>query len=379
MVVLKESNFSQSRIFFMDYLRAFAVILVVLAHSAIAYMQNLADFWYIYDSNVSILMDLTVFLVDKFVMVLLFFIAGFFSLYSLTKMDLLSYLRKRFIRIGIPLMIGIVFFNPVVTYISKVTKKNIVDDYASYWINDYFVEGIQLNYLWFLLVLLIFTVTLGFIYQYKKDIFNFTQSKDFSYKPMLFVFTICLIIYFISTIITSDYDWFYIGNTRLLQPTRMIFYVTFFCLGVYAYKNHWFISNFSKKKSLYWFVLAFISAVVLGLFYNFYYPDLLYSTPLKIINSFLVCILTIFSIIALVCLFKNFLNIPSKIGRMISDNSYSIYLLHYPFVVFFQYYLLSYDMFFLFKFIIVFIFSLVLSLFLSKYFLRRLPGLGVVF
>jgi glucan biosynthesis protein C len=73
-----------NRILFFDNLRYLMVLLVLIFHSSASYSEMVA-FWPLHEMNTSHLLDIIVILLDVFMMIILFFIAGYFALPSLQK------------------------------------------------------------------------------------------------------------------------------------------------------------------------------------------------------------------------------------------------------------------------------------------------------
>ena len=66
------------RMYFLDHLRSFIIILVLGYHGALAYMVRGPQWYYVVDTQNSFLFNVIVTISDVFVMPTLFFLAGFF-------------------------------------------------------------------------------------------------------------------------------------------------------------------------------------------------------------------------------------------------------------------------------------------------------------
>jgi hypothetical protein len=85
------------RLTFLDNLRAFVVVLVVVLHGSMCYMAFAPEWWYVVDPQTSLFFTIVVLLIDVPIMLILFFISGFFALPSLVKRGRDKFLRDKFI------------------------------------------------------------------------------------------------------------------------------------------------------------------------------------------------------------------------------------------------------------------------------------------
>ena len=77
--------------------------------------------------------------------------------------------------------------------------------------------------------------------------------------------------------------------------------------------------------------------------------------------------------IALLALFKNRFNSQGRIAKAMADNSFTVYLIHIPFILFLQYLLIGVPIDPLIKFIIVGAIGIPLVFAGSHFVIRRLP------
>jgi len=185
-IVIQSATNNLNHIFFLDYFRTFLVILVVLLHAAMAYIVNANNLWFFMDSQRNIIFDVYVFLFDKTVMPMFFFISGYFALSSILKSNIISFLKRKFVRLGIPLIIGIFIVNPFPIYISNLYNNRISTNFIDYWFNDYLKNIPFTLHLWFLGSLLIIMTLFSIIFAFKKRIFKTNHKTNLSTKFLLF-------------------------------------------------------------------------------------------------------------------------------------------------------------------------------------------------
>ena len=338
--------------------------------------------WFVINPDRHLIFDIISLLLDKIVMPLMFFIAGYFSLYSIQKTNVLNFIKKRLKRLGIPLLLGLIFIAPIMVYIRHLFRNDINQNYFEYWYSTYFLKEIDSVHLWFLYTLLLFTFIFAILYYLKKDFF---LNKTYGGLKLSFTKNILLsgilisFLFFIVNLFILDIKWITIGEFGILQPTRFVVYISLFFLGVIAFKKNFFSIYFSSDKLILWTIFTSIIVVATLLLYYFFYPDVLTVNFLKLINAILFVYLNIGLLMMLLKLFHKYINSNAVIWRKLSKNSYTIYVIHYPFVLFLQYYMLDFSFSPFIKFGIVFLISLVASYLVSEYFIHKIPYLNNIF
>jgi len=104
------------RITFLDNLRAFVIVLVVILHGSMVYMVGAPEWWYVVDTQNSLFFTILVLLIDVPIMLIMFFIAGYFAMPSLVKRGPEQFLKDKFIRVGAPWLVGVFFLAPLTAY-----------------------------------------------------------------------------------------------------------------------------------------------------------------------------------------------------------------------------------------------------------------------
>lgn len=364
---IQSKTYSLNRIFFLDHLRAFLVILVVFLHSAMAYIVNADNLWYFYDSQRNIIFDVYVFLFDRTVMPIFFFISGYFALSSILKSNTISFLKRKFVRLGIPLIIGIFILNPV--------SRFIINTYDNKIPNNYLTNIPYTLHLWFLTSLLIIIILFSIIFTFNKRIFKPIYRKNYSSK-FLFLFAILIgVSLFLVNLFFNDLKWIGFGGFIITQPFRFVLYISYFFLGVFALKNKIFSKNNPSNNFLFIFATTTIFAIFSILFYNFYHTDISKFLHLKFIYALLWSVFSLSSLITIIKLFQKRYNYSSKYGKKLSINSYAIYIFHYPFVIYLQYILIYWSISPIIKFLIVVVTSISITYLISEYLLFRIPVL----
>ena len=344
-----------SRIVSMDFVRVLALFGVILYHCAGAYSLY-TPYWNVHD-GVSVVATSLRELVDVFIMPLFFFLAGYFTLSSLSRKGYWSFFKSKFWELGFAWIVIVILVLPFTWW--ALNRHTATGGYLTTWLN--WVQSIGQTRLgvfnnpsqsvhmhfWFISLLFAFFIAFLLIHKLATNLagsrFSLGKMELSSGKKALALLAFgsaCAIGYFVSLLLVPDTSWFTMNLLLEFQPSKLFIYAACFGLGIYAYSNHWFADGKQIGKLRLWasatiLLSAAFLAVGQGVFQN---PSttsalspaylLLYAT----VRSFL-----LLSITFTVCsLGVRYFNKPSRAISSIADNSYYIYLLHLFFVSTFQ-------------------------------------------
>ncbi|RFU61152.1 acyltransferase family protein [Peribacillus glennii] len=151
------------RMHYLDYLRVFLTVLVILHHTAIAY--GAGGSWIYEDVDKSELtismIILTIFTAvnQSFFMGLFFFLSGYFIPGAYTRKGPRQFFKDRFIRLGIPLLVYIFVLGPAITYFAHFSDSMSLLTYYQREVLTF--NTIHIGPLWFVEALLIFNILYG--------------------------------------------------------------------------------------------------------------------------------------------------------------------------------------------------------------------------
>jgi peptidoglycan/LPS O-acetylase OafA/YrhL len=383
---MSKAENQENRIIFLDYLRLFIVLIVVIHHSLLSYLASGNYQWLIMDKDNSLVFDILARFDDMYMMPTLFFISGYFTLPSSQKKGYKNFLINRLSRLGIPFFFGIIFINSVTLYIRHVAQEGYLENYFNYWIYEYFPKDISARHLWFLNCLFIITVLVSTLNNTKPQLLNSIFAVLFKEidKPLIIHFMkfgfLTSIMFFVVNLIWEDQLWITIIGDGVLrfQPTRLVFYISYFILGFIAYKHSWKFNegSLSQQNLKFWSIFSIL--LIIGQLIYIYLAYVLFidHPVMNIINAILHGYLCLSVIITLIIIFSgNLFQKRSNWLEKLSSDSYGIYVGHLPIVVLFQYWITKFSLSPYFKFVIVSTFSLFLSVLFSRYFLKKLPVL----
>lgn len=361
----------------LDNLRAVVVFLVVALHGFITYMEFAPPWWYVLDSNRSILFTCMVLLIDVPIMQIMFFLAGYFVWPSLVKRGPTLFFRDKIRRIGIPWAFGVLILAPPTAYIIYYSRQ-VPMSLWTFWQTDFWGKAYQQSVYWYLGVLLaLFAVTA----------ILFSASRRFAAWPpgvrrpawwqhALFI----LLLSAASTMIATRCELDLWSNNYLFayQPVRIPNYVGYFALGIFACRSGWFTDAGFQPRLRLWTPLWILS----GLAYLMWRMGPQAATPdigFKAIAILLFNLFCLTSLFAMIALFRQHIAGNGRFWRYLARNSYGTYYLHplilYPLALVFVPWSLSIFL----KAAILIMVSYGISLMVSDLALTRLPWLKRIF
>jgi len=399
---------TQGRILYLDYLRAFLVVLVVLDHSMHAYSEHFQNFWFIQDPSVSSFIDILHLHNDSFMMPSLYFLAGIFVFPSFLRRGFTSFLKEKFLRLGIPFLLGVPTLNAVISY----GKFYVSQDYAytgwNFWefYKNYYIQNPIPGVFWFLAYLLALTTFAILLYLISPKIIEALSSfvKWLIRRPVLgfvlFSFLSVLILG-ISDLIWGAPWWIGFWKVFYVRAARFILKILYFLIGCgFGYAGIHMSQDLIKRLEeswQRWILLMIISGVLylgytLSYFYEGVFSDdirlyfkrgggLEYGltivatyAPMVLIRTTLLGIFIAAQLMAYLALFARFLNNGSPLWGSLAVCSYGIFIVHEPIVVWLHIWLLPENMWPIFKFMITGGLTVALSWLLVQFILLKIPG-----
>ncbi|MBP2634577.1 MAG: acyltransferase 3 [Firmicutes bacterium] len=336
-----QNSGSDKRIYFLDNLRSFIVLLVVGFHASMAYMPNAPWWWYVLDSQRNPFFDSFVLINDVFMMPTMFFIAGYFAVKSLTRRGTTHFVRDKIIRLIIPWIIGVIFFAPAVTYFIYITRSASPPPYLYYWVHLFFGESYQQAHYWFLGILALFCLLLALFYRQGWLTLTLLKAAKPSNTFLAGFVLLGSAGFFAVNMFVNDYAWVNVKYLFIIQPTRVVLYVMYFVLGIYACRRQWFISGGYCPRSFNWVA----SAIITGSLFIGSKLVLAKNTAVWVMaaNAFLHTLFCFCAVFSLLGIFQRWGNSRSYLWRRLSANSYAIYFVHQFPVFSLNYVLLNYS------------------------------------
>lgn len=372
---------SKPRYLYIDNLRLVMIILVVLIHLAVTYSGT--GSWYINDVKEIDTICYAVFglfqsYTQAYFMGFLFLISGYFVVRSYEKKGAGKFIADRLVRLGIPTLIYMLIIHPFNVYVLlgyTWDRPKFVQYYLNYVMSlDFLGES---GPLWFALALLIFNIIYALVrvlMKARKP--KVTQELPSTGKAVLLVFMIAFVAFLIRLVQPID--------TSILNMQLCFFsqYVILFVVGIRAGRYDWF-SKISYRAGrrwllaallpgiLFWVVLMLTGGALNGGF-DLYKGGLHWqSAGYALWESFTVVAMSI----GLIGVFRERYNHQTKITKVLSDNSFGVYMFHAPVIILVSIILLPLEMYPLAKFLLAAILGIPLSFLLSNYVFRKIPFL----
>jgi surface polysaccharide O-acyltransferase-like enzyme len=365
------------RIYFLDNLRAFVVFLVVVLHGSLTYMAYAPQWWYVVDPANSLFFTAIVLLVDVSIMMVMFFVAGYFAYPSLVKRGSGQFIKDKFVRIGLPWIFGVLLLAPPTAYMMYFSRGAPLT-LAQFWAGDYWGVAFQQSVYWFLGILFLQFVLLGLAYAASDQ---FRQLTRRTVKPSWLVFvgfaTLMTLGFLGMNQIYPPDTWTHV-YLFMFQPLRLPLYFGYFILGLVAYQRGWFTEG-GYTPGWGWVALFVVSgALYLG--YRFTIPTPTQTTlPLMAGNAILFNVYCLAGLMAGLAIFRRAVNGNGWFWASQARNSYGIYYVH-PLILYpLAYLFLSVELSVFVKAPLVILLGWLLSWGFSALVLTRLPGLRRIF
>jgi len=360
-------------------LRAFVILIVVAFHSVLAYQGHSpaasAPFddppylWLatpIIDSDRWFGFDLFCAFQYDYLMHFMFFLSGLFVWQSLKRRGSGRFLYERFMRLGVPFLLGVYLLMPIAHYpVYRVTATD--PSWSAFWQHwmalPFWTSG-PLWFLWFLLALNAIAAGLYRIAPGSGEFLGRLSVAGNAYPGRYYfgLVAISAVAYVPLAAVFAPWDWVRFGPFNF-QPSFALHYMVFFFaglgIGVGGLENGLLGQNGAlAKRWAFWVAAAFATFLLwiipTALVFEGY-------VGLKIVADFGLVLATAANCFGFAAVFIRFAVRRWPVADSLSANAYGIYLIHYVFVTWLQYALLGVPLFAIVKALIVFSATLMLS------------------
>jgi len=340
-----------SRLFFVDHLRAALVILVVLHHVAMVY-GGIQPFYYLeppMNSLLAFLVPLAFVLMNQaWFMGAFFLLAGYFTPGSYDRKGSGFFLKDRLVRLGIPLIFFFFVLNPISSlglFLMPASMTGIAEPLTLPGFLELYPSLIGLGPLWFVAMLLIFSLGYAAWRMLTKN--RTSSSKGESSAPSYlgicaYVLALAVTSYLLRMVIP-------LGKSVRGFPTLAYLpqYLSLFVLGTIAFRRNWFrrlpdsmgVAGFvaAMLATLTLFALGFLSFLKAIENASPQIPPFGFGTWQSGVYALWDAIFVVGICLAALTFFRRFFDKESKLGRFLSQQSYAVYIIHIPIVVFLAY------------------------------------------
>lgn len=307
------------RVNYIDNVRTILVLSLIVFHLAVAY-NSWGEANYIFFERSNPIAGIVVFM-NPWFMPMMFLLAGISASYSLRKRSAAHFVKERLLRLGIPFVFGILFLNPVLSFVADRAHNGYKGNYFEHY-RIYFTKftdltgydgGFTLGHLWFVGWLIIVSlISLLVIYLVRK----------ISGKNVRVTYIVLNVLLVIGAVAFYDLK---IGG----KPLISFFFV--YLLGYYLFSSEAVVERIVKLK---WVLTALFVAVSLANVILFVYLE-----KLPVLNTITNYLAFVLGILTLLCLGREYLNKSCRLSSYAASNSYVFYIIHYPITVLCQYFL----------------------------------------
>ena len=328
------------RVNYIDNLRTIMIFLLIPYHLAMAY-----NIWgepnYIFFEGNKVIASIVVFMSPWF-MPAMFLLAGVSACFSLKKRTGCSFLKERFRRLGIPFLFGVIFLNPILSYVADKTHNgyngNYFEHYAVYFTRftdlTGYDGGFTPGHLWFIAVLMLISV-IG--YGIIKVIGRLSKNNG---KVLCIVDCVIIILSIAAFDIT-------IGGKKIVT------YLGVYLIGYYLFSQQSFIEKLMKYKGFIISVFIIASAMNVVLY--------MYIGNHEVMNEICNYMSFIAGIPALICIGKMYLDHTNEMCSYCAGLSYAFYIVHLPVVVLCQYFISLTGIGCIYNFVLSFVISVIIT------------------
>ena len=336
------------RQYFLDNLKVFLTMLVIVHHVGQAYGPT-GGFWQYKSSlheNIPFLGSF--FAVNAaFFMGLFFIVSGYFFPGSYDRKGGARFLNDKLVRLGIPLLFALFIMSPLEMYFYYANYSgNRPLGFLQYFIQIYMGIGdkpawfidkigwpeINLGHLWFVEHLLVYSILYA---AFRKIFSKYKISNDGRAFGLFHILSIASLIAWISAVVRI---WFpidrWIGILGFIQSevAHLPQYAILFAVGIIAYRKNWFTSI---SKNTGFSLLAVGGIMALAVYSHALIPGMgkaIFSEWTFYESVMAVCLCW-----GLLVLFREKLNYSTPLLGFLAENSYGAYIFHFPIVLTIQY------------------------------------------
>lgn len=260
--------------------------------------------------------------ISPWFMPLMFLLAGMSSRFSIRRRGYGVFLRERALRLELPLILGILIINPILSYIADVTHNGYEGGFLAHY-SIFFTRftdlsgydgGFCLAHLWFILVLIIISFLSCGVFRVVDMI---PPSRRTALLPAGGV------LLFIAAV--AGYDIKLLGKPILL-------YLSVYLAGYYVFTDDSVMERIAKIK---WILVPhFVVASAADALLFVYVPEY------EVLNTVMSCLSFALGVPALMGIGHDLLDRTGSLMKFCSCISYTFYIIHFPVVVLCQFFLM---------------------------------------
>jgi glucan biosynthesis protein C len=320
------------RLWSLDWIRAYAMLLGIPVHAGFIYSSGYD--WFVSSPEKSGVITAITGILTSTRMPLFFFVAGLLSAINLSRRPARAWVLHRVERLGVPLVASTLVISPLVILAMARIQSGQAGEAGGYWervVGLLQPGGQWIGHLWFLQVLLAYSlmtpIALTRLQTLKR---RFLRLESDGY--VLTAGTVLAAAVLVSAYRFGIHGFFHILNTRseiygavgqVLQFEALFDYLPYYLLGLLSFGTK--LPDLHRNL----FALGFLAIAAL------YFADHWNGFGLtdKAIRYFFLGAMSTIATIAIFTLSQEKIGETGKITKSLIDSSFTIYLFHYPVVV----------------------------------------------
>jgi hypothetical protein len=364
----------------LDRARTFLTLVVLIHHAVIPYTyfgHTDAKFWLGFDC--------IILATDSFFMAMFFFLSGLFVWPSLVHKAPRTFFHDRLLRLGLPFVIAAFIIIPIAYYAIALREQPDVS-FTAFWWKTITVGPWPSGPIWFVWVLLAFDLSASLLYRLSPALLDpinrlslrgFERPADF----YLFLVAVTAIVYIPARVYFGAGRWFSLGPFDV-QASRVLLYAAYFFIGAgidaanfdrgvlsadgWLAKSGWGWAVVTLVPYCLMWVLIAIKREILG--NPVFLPDWYEASYGLFFTAFSAAIM-----FAILAYFLRFRQSGWSILDPMQADAYGMFLVHYPIVLWLQYWLFDLDLPAIVKAAVAFVLIVALS-WAATAALRKIPG-----
>ncbi|UYP45878.1 Glucans biosynthesis protein C [Candidatus Lokiarchaeum ossiferum] len=382
--ITHKSKLNSNREVWVDYLRIFAVFLVIPYHIIISYVESVfgeGTHFTIWNEYFPKGAHQIWNFFNPWHMQLLFVLAGFSLVLSLKKRSFKIFTQERLIRIGIPIIFGIILLNAIMSWFSTMFYYNLhpevnpiypnLPDFWTFFVYWWWIgKSFNSGHLWFLVVLLVLSLGMGLIIsliQKKKADSTHNQNRSTKFLKFLTHPATMLLWGLIATPLSYIKPAYTNPTLSAIFGVFQYNQVLFFLFGIILACNRQNIDRINQHWK--WTLPLGFSMLITWIIFQ---KD--YLLVLKNVGAW-------FFVYGLICLASVKLTKSSKTLQYLSKASMPVYILHLPLEIIVGYFIIQLPIYPILEIFLLVIINLILCFLLYDgiHRLNRvIPGIGLV-
>jgi hypothetical protein len=364
----------------LDRARTFLTLVVLIHHAVIPY-----TYFGHTDPTSWLGFDAIVLATDSFFMASFFFLSGLFVWPGLAHKAPPIFLRDRLLRLGLPFAIAAFTIIPIAYYAIALRQQPDLS-FAAFWWKTITVGPWPSGPIWFVWVLLAFDISASLLYRLSPrlvDPINRLSLRGFDRPAEFFLFFlgVTAVVYIPARLYFGPSHWFEFGPFDV-QASRVLLYAAYFFIGAgvgAANFDRGLLSADGRLAQSSWgwvvatlipycllWVLIIIKREILG------NPPLLPHWYEASYGLFFVAFSAAI-LFAILAYFLRFKRSGWSVLDPMQGDAYGMFLVHYPIVLWLQYWLFDFDLPAIVKAVVAFVLTVALS-WAATAALRRIPG-----